>query len=59
MGAKFKLAVRDKRWVEAAALGERIIAEFPNSRMAAEVRELLDGIRERAAKMVASGTPGY
>lgn len=55
LGAKFKLAVRDKRWVEAAHHGERIIAEFPNSRMAVEVRELLDGIRERAAKMVSSG----
>ncbi len=55
LGAKFKLAVRDKRWVEAANHGERIIAEFPNSKMAAEVRELLDGIRERAAKMVSSG----
>ncbi len=54
LGAKFKLAVRDKRWVEAANHGERIIAEFPNSQMAAEVRELLDGIRERAAKMVSS-----
>ncbi|MFI4917134.1 MAG: hypothetical protein ACIAS6_11590 [Phycisphaerales bacterium JB060] len=55
LGAKFKLAVRDKRWVEASNLGERIIAEFPNSKMAAEVRELLDGIRERASKMVSSG----
>lgn len=55
LGAKFKLAVRDKRWIEAATHGERIIAEFPNSRMAVEVRELLDGIRERAAKMVSSG----
>jgi len=55
LGAKFKLAVRDKRWVEAANHGERIIAEFPNSRMAVEVRELLDGIRERASKMVSSG----
>ena len=55
LGAKFKLAVRDKRWIEAATHGERIIAEFPNSRMAVEVRELLDGIRERASKMVSSG----
>lgn len=55
LGAKFKLAVRDKRWIEAASHGERIIAEFPNSKMAAEVRELLDGIRERASKMVSSG----
>lgn len=54
LGAKFKLAVRDKRWVEAASHGERIIAEFPNSKMAAEVREMLDGIRERAAKMISS-----
>ncbi|MGD1915377.1 MAG: hypothetical protein ACFCBV_04210 [Phycisphaerales bacterium] len=54
LGAKFKLAVRDKRWIEAANHGERIIAEFPNSQMAAEVRELLDGIRERATKMVSS-----
>lgn len=57
LGAKFKLAVRDKRWVEAAAHGERIIAEFPNSKMAAEVRELLDGIRDRAARMAT--TSGY
>lgn len=54
LGAKFKLAVRDKRWIEAASHGERIIAEFPNSKMAAEVRDLLDGIRERAAKMVST-----
>lgn len=54
LGAKFKLAVRDKRWIEAANHGERIIAEFPNSKMAAEVRDLLDGIRERAAKMVST-----
>ncbi|MEO1008509.1 MAG: hypothetical protein AAFX79_08075 [Planctomycetota bacterium] len=56
LGAKFKLAVKDKRWVEAAQVGERIIAEFPNSRMAAEVRELLDGIRDRASKIVLSSS---
>ena len=49
LGASFKLAVRDKRWRDAARIGERIIADFPNTRMAEEVRSLIDSIRERAA----------
>lgn len=51
LGAQFKLAVGDRRWGEAAGLGARIIEEFPNSRMAAEVRGMIDGIRERAAEL--------
>ena len=51
LGAAFKLAVRDHRWKDAAACGERIIAEFPNSRMAEEVRSVLGGVRERAAQV--------
>ena len=48
LGAQFKLAVQDRRWRQAASIGEQIIAEFPNSRMAAEVRDVIDGIRIRA-----------
>lgn len=48
LGAQFKIAVRDRRWSAAAALGRRIIAEFPNTRMAAEVRGMMDGILARA-----------
>ena len=51
LGVRFKLLVRDKNWREAARVGERIIDEFPNSRMADEVREMIDHIRERAAAM--------
>ena len=51
LGAQFKLAVKDRQWDVAASIGERIIAEFPNTRMANEARELLDAIRERASKM--------
>lgn len=51
LGAKFKLAVRDHQWNDAARLGEQIITEFPNSRMAEEVRSLIDGIRQRAASV--------
>jgi len=48
LGAQFKIAVHDRRWPAAAALGRRIIAEFPNTRMASEVRGMLDGILSRA-----------
>jgi hypothetical protein len=51
LGAQFKLAVQDRQWVIASSVGERIIAEFPNTRMAQEVREVIDGVRQRAAAM--------
>jgi outer membrane protein assembly factor BamD (BamD/ComL family) len=49
LGDAFKLAVQDKRWGEAASLGDAIIQQFPNTRMAAEVRDVIDGVRARAA----------
>lgn len=48
LGAQFKIAVRDRRWSAAASLGRRIIAEFPNTRMATEVRGMMDGILAKA-----------
>jgi hypothetical protein len=48
LGAQFKIAVRDRQWATAAALGRRIVNEFPNTRMAAEVRGMMDGILARA-----------
>ncbi len=55
LGARFKIAVQDKRWQEASRLGDQIIEQFPNSRMAGEVRELLDSIRARAQSVSAVG----
>lgn len=52
LGARFKIAVQDRRWADAVDAGERIIAEFPNSRMAAEVRGMLDSIRARVSAPV-------
>lgn len=49
LGVQFRLAVQDRRWRHAAELGDRIIADFPNTRMAQEVRGMIDGIRSRAA----------
>lgn len=48
LGVQFKIAVQDRQWVSAAAIGRRIVNEFPNTRMAAEVREHLDGILVKA-----------
>ncbi len=48
LGARFKLAVQDREWGAAARVGRQIINEFPNTRMAHEVRRLLDGILAKA-----------
>jgi hypothetical protein len=48
LGVQFKIAVRDRQWATAAAVGRRIVNEFPNTRMAAEVRGMMDGILSRA-----------
>lgn len=49
LGVQFKLAVHDKEWLAAVRVGEQIVREFPNTRMADEVRGMLDLLRERAA----------
>lgn len=48
LGLQFKVAVQDRQWATAATVGRRIIREFPNTRMAQEVRGMLDGILTRA-----------
>ena len=54
LGAQFKIAVQDRRWAVAAAIGRRIINEFPNTRMATEVREMMDRILSEANAPAAS-----
>jgi len=51
LGAQFKLAVQDRRWDRASQIGDQIIDQFPNSRMAQEVRGMLDSIRARLRQM--------
>lgn len=50
IGLQFKLAVRDHDWDGAVRIGETIMDEFPNTRMAEEVRDRIDIIRQRAAQ---------
>ncbi len=52
LGAEFKLAIQDRRWRKAVEIGDRIVDQFPNSRMADEVRALIDGLRSKAAAPV-------
>jgi len=46
---QFTMAVQDRRWAEALRLGDSIMTEFPNSRMAQEVRDMMEMLRQRAA----------
>jgi len=48
LGVQFALHVHDKSWTEALRIGRQITDEFPNTRMAAEVRERLPILEEKA-----------
>jgi len=48
LGVQFALHVHDKGWSEALKIGRQIIAEFPNTRMANEVRERMPILEEKA-----------
>lgn len=57
LGAQFKIALQDRQWGTAALLGRRIVNEFPNTRMAEEVRSMLDQILARANTPQGTGEP--
>ncbi|MBI4718151.1 MAG: hypothetical protein HY763_10130 [Planctomycetes bacterium] len=48
LGVSFRFAVTEKRWQDALMTGLELVRDFPNARMASEVREALDTLRERA-----------
>jgi hypothetical protein len=48
LGVQFAIHVTDERWAEAVTTGEEIVNEFPNSRMAEEVRQKMGLLRSRA-----------
>ena len=50
LGVQFSICVTDERWADAIAAGESIMAEFPNSRFAHEVRGKMDMLRSRVAE---------
>ena len=50
MGVQFSMAVHEKRWGDAIAIGRQINDEFPNSGIAREVRGKWDVLNTRAAE---------
>ena len=47
LGVQFSLAISEKRWAEALRTGRQIIRDFPNSRMAEEIREKWDVLEQK------------
>ncbi len=50
LGSTFSNAIRDHKWSEAIKVGDEINREFPNSRIAQEVRDKMDLLKQRAAE---------
>ena len=50
LGVDFSVAVTEKNWQKALELGKHIVQNFPNSRMAAEIRTKMDILQARAAQ---------
>ncbi len=48
LGMKFSLAVTEKKWQKALEAGEQIVSDFPNSKMAHEIRGKMDILKQRA-----------
>lgn len=57
LGVQFRFAVTEKRWNDALTTGLELVRDFPNARMANEVREALDTLRERARQRAEEGEP--
>jgi outer membrane protein assembly factor BamD (BamD/ComL family) len=50
LGVEFSVAVAEQNWKKALETGRDIVQNFPNSRMAVEIRSKLDILLERAQK---------
>lgn len=55
--AEFTKAVHDERWPDAIRVGETIARDFPNARIAQEVRETMTALRQRAGLPPATTAP--
>jgi len=47
LGVQFSFAVSEKQWADAFETGCQIVRDFPNSRMAKEIREKIDILEQR------------
>lgn len=56
LGMQFSLLVTEKVWDKAYEVATEIVREFPNSRMAAEIRERLSALKTRMEEMQKKGS---
>ncbi len=47
LGVQFSLAVAEKQWAKAFQIGQQIMRDYPNSRMAEEIREKGDILKQK------------
>ncbi len=50
LGVQFSLAVSGRQWAQAIEAGREIVRGFPNSRMAEEIREKMEILKQRARR---------
>lgn len=50
MGVEFSLAVTDRKFAHAISVGRALMREFPNSRYAREIGEMMPALRRRVAE---------
>lgn len=48
IGVQFSLAVSGKNWAKALQIGQQITRDFPNSKMAGEIRGKMDVLKQKA-----------
>lgn len=58
LGVQFSLAVAEQNWRDALRVGRQIAEEFPNSRMASEVRDRLHVLSRRAEETAGVAVAG-
>lgn len=56
LGKRFAVAVQEHKWQDAIEVGDAIVRDFPNTRIATEVREKMDVLRKRAAEPAGAAT---
>ena len=56
LGKQFAVSVQEHRWHDALGVGDQIVRDFPNTRIAQEVREKMDVLRKRATEPAAAAT---
>jgi hypothetical protein len=50
LGVQFSLAVSSRKWAQAVEVGEQITRDFPNSKMAEEIRQRMDLLRQKVGQ---------